>query len=149
MLRLRIGVRGPRGCTRLAAVLVVLGLGAPAAPAQTAEIDAEAIVHLLQGQKNYRTHCAPCHGRDGIATLTYAPGFRSGVAVLTDEYILTLLETGGFKMPPWGHVLTQEERIDIVTFVRHLSGGPLERQPCAHCHGASAGEDALPLLYPF
>ena len=149
MWRLRRRVWFPQRWLRLAAALAVLAVPDPSVPASAGEIDTEMIVHLLQGRRNYRIHCAPCHGLDGIAALTYAPGFRSGVAVLSDEYFLELMETGGLMMPPWGYVLTQEERVDIVSFVRHLSGGELAKQRSEHCHTQRTGETALPLVYPF
>ena len=125
-------IRLPWRYLRGAAVFAALIVAAPALPGHGGEIDAETTIHLLKGRRDYRTHCAPCHGLDGTATLSYAPDLLAGVAGLNDEYFLGIMETGGFMMPPWGVVVTQEARVDIVTFVRHLAGGTLARQPCEH-----------------
>ena len=134
---------------RGAAVSAALIVATLATTGHGGEIDAEMTVNLLQGQWDYRKNCAPCHGLDGTATLSYAPDLLAGVAVLSDEYFLEMMETGGLMMPPWRFVLSQEARVDIVTFIRHLAGGTLARQACGHCHTVRTGDGALPLPYPY
>jgi mono/diheme cytochrome c family protein len=103
------------------AILVSLALlGAPAAEA--AGTDPEA------GQAIYDKQCASCHGADGKGASSM-PGIPdladpARMAKKTDRELLQIIVNGkeGTRMPPWGRVLDERDRKNVLSFIRSLSG---------------------------
>ena len=85
-------------------------------------------------QKNYRVHCAGCHGNDGKAQTRL--GKKSGAKDLSDktaqmklsdaDVFKTIKEgrknpKGEEKMEPFGDDLSEREITDLVAYVRTLA----------------------------
>jgi mono/diheme cytochrome c family protein len=88
------------------------------------------------GESDYVRYCAPCHGSRGngdgalAALLTPRPARHSDAAfmrALSDDYLIRLLKEGGpavgksALMGAWGRVLSDQQIVDLVTFMRLLS----------------------------
>ena len=86
---------------------------------------------MLRGSRIYEQHCANCHGDKGEGVVGVYPSLNANRAVNmqnTNNLIRTIVE-GGFApvteknprpygMPPLGHVLSDRDIADVLTFVR-------------------------------
>jgi mono/diheme cytochrome c family protein len=123
-------------------------LGEPPLAAQRAE----------QGAGLYRDHCAGCHGDSGdggqLPDGTWAAPPLAGNRMVTQEPAANLVRAialGGFGaatqarprpfgMPPFAHVLSEEQMASVATFLRRSWGArasPLDRQDVARWRGGS------------
>lgn len=81
---------------------------------------------LRQGQADFLTFCAPCHGRDGNAAHGHVarqfPGIPSldgaGVAQMPDGEIFHILANGRGRMMSYAAQLTPERRWSVAAFVK-------------------------------
>ena len=86
-----------------------------------------------QGEKMYRTYCAPCHGVDGINLGMVAqpgrvpavpplagPAGRIAQSNLGDGYLYMTIRNGSPSkiMPPYGYMMTEGEMWSIVQYLR-------------------------------
>ena len=99
--------------------------------------------NLEAGQRLFAVNCAPCHGPDGKSTGPLVPYFaaagpqvpvdltgprgmvwREGqlYAIITNGQPPGFFEQPAAKMPPFGHLLTPDERWQIVMAVMRLQG---------------------------
>jgi len=92
----------------------------PVAPDDTA---------MAAGRKLYGTHCADCHGSDGHGAVAAYPALAGRQSINAVRIVLA----GGFPpgtagnprpygMPPFAHVLSDEEVAQVVTYVRSSWG---------------------------
>lgn len=86
---------------------------------------------ILNGHKLFATYCSPCHGAEGhgdgpvARKLAVPPDFRSEqVRKRADGFLYATIRIGGVIMPSYGHVLSPQERWDLVNFIRSLQEGP-------------------------
>lgn len=104
-----------------------LPAGSPAPPPYTSSLTGNA----AQGQKNFTTYCARCHGADG----TGIPGHLGSIvdpsylALVNDQYLRSTVVSGrdGGHMPDWRshqttenaqpHILTDQEITDTVAWL--------------------------------
>ena len=105
----------------------------PAVPYQT--------VSVASGAALYRTHCATCHGPAGRGDGAGGAGLPRPPADLTAPHtaehtagdmfwwLTHGIVTGG--MPPFGTALGEEERWDLINFIRTLSAGERARMMTA------------------
>lgn len=89
------------------------------------------------GMVLYENNCASCHGKsgkgNGPAAVSLRPPPRNltdqaYVQTLSDEYLYKVITDGGSSvgksalMPAWGTMFNQEEIVDIISYIRTLSG---------------------------
>lgn len=82
-----------------------------------------------EGHELFMTYCAKCHGPGGLGDGPSVGSLRTqagmNLTVLkdrSDEELLTTISLGkGTEMPPWGLILTLEERETLVKYLRTLS----------------------------
>ena len=85
-------------------------------------------VSALNGKKLYRSRCAVCHGRTGLGD---GPGGKalvpkpeslstSLVQNQTDGEIFWKITNGRNDMIKWGPILSEEERWDLVNYLRTM-----------------------------
>src|SRR5262249_31401650 len=92
-----------------------------------------------KGKWIYETNCATCHGRDGAGNgpsaypldpkpLDFTPPifkFRStpSKTLPTDEDLLRTIRAGlpGTRMPGWAGLLTEEQMLDVVAYLKTFS----------------------------
>ncbi len=92
------------------------------------------------GAVHYQQYCASCHGPTGKgdgpvgAALDPTPADHSDASymdALSDEHLFKVVKYGGTAvdrsplMAPWGGTLSDAEIVDVIAFVRSLSGGGL------------------------
>jgi mono/diheme cytochrome c family protein len=88
-------------------------------------------VAMDAGAKIYEQHCVACHGSDGLGLAPAYPPLAGNRAMTLDEpaNVVRIVLQGGFPpgtagnsrpygMPPFAHVLGDEEVAQVVTYVR-------------------------------
>lgn len=93
--------------------------------------------NVENGMALYEKNCASCHGKrgkgDGPAAVSMRPPPRNltdqaYMQTLSDEYLYKVITYGGSSvdrsplMPGWGAVFDQKEILDIIAYIRTLSG---------------------------
>jgi len=79
---------------------------------------------LFNGYANPKVNCYNCHGGDGKGS-GRGPNLAARVAKLEDAAILHTIEHGKFlAMPGFDDKTTQQERLQILTWLRETFGGP-------------------------
>ena len=76
-----------------------------------------------QSTATYEEHCGACHGYDGVPMLPGAPSFAAGERLekADAELLKSIAEGKGEIMPPWSEVLSEEQRIEVLRYVRKLA----------------------------
>lgn len=119
----------------------------------------------MRGYASYQYYCAACHGKRGggnginARNLSIPPrrhNDESYMANLTDANLIEVIMGGGSSqglsplMPPWGRVLSEEEILHLIAFIRILPEGQMlssveEQQKSAgmggHGHGGGEADD--------
>ena len=105
-------------------------LGDPASEAPALANPVEATSEsLAQGKDLYGRHCAKCHGADGDGTGPSTQGINADPRKLwvwgsagdaADGYLFSIISNGRTDMPPWGLVISETERWDLVNYVKSL-----------------------------
>ncbi len=109
----------------------------PATPAEAPEAITGPQVEqvIAHGKKLYETHCADCHGGDGRGLPPHYPPLAGNRALTMESAVnpIRIVLNGGFApgtmanprpygMPPYGHVLDDDEVAAVVTYVRNSWG---------------------------
>ena len=83
------------------------------------------------GERIYLANCASCHGRDGAGdgptrTLPAPRTLVESIAAMSDAELSYRIANGlaGTPMPAFGADLTEQERLDLVSFLRQRWGSP-------------------------
>lgn len=73
------------------------------------------------GGKIYATHCSSCHGEDGASTMPGTPDFsRRERLFKPDMALLVSIRDGISVMPAYKGLLTDQEILDIVAYLRSM-----------------------------
>ncbi len=89
---------------------------------------------LERGAEVFTTHCATCHGDGGMGdgptatTLDPAPAPIAHTSqMMGDDYLFWRVSEGGVPfataMPPWKETLSEQERWEVIEYVRALGAG--------------------------
>jgi len=106
----------------------MFGPAAPDIPVLTNPIEAS-IESLGRGKKLYENYCATCHGLSGNGYGPAAHGITTFPRQLwawyntdssTDGYLYWFITNGLNEMPPWGIILSENERWDVINYVKTL-----------------------------
>ena len=82
-----------------------------------------------RGQKLFLKNCAKCHGESGNGYGPVSHGFTTWPRQLwawnnsgseTDGYLFGFITNGRSDMPPWGIILSENERWDLVSYIKKL-----------------------------
>mgnify|MGYP003573136899 FL=1 len=97
---------------------------------------------ISRGAEIYEDDCATCHGDEGMGdgpggeSLDPAPAPLSHTGrMLADDYLFWRISEGGAKepfnsaMPAWKKNLDEDERWDVINYLRVMSGGQPEPGP--------------------
>ena len=84
---------------------------------------------VARGQKLFLKNCAKCHGESGNGYGPVSHGFTTWPRQLwawnnsgpeTDGYLFGFITNGRSDMPPWGIILSENERWDLVSYIKKL-----------------------------
>ncbi len=77
---------------------------------------------LKRGRDIFKTNCVVCHGEDGKGVVEGTPDFTSPEFVATTSLVelFKSVSEGKGTMPPWKGQLTEEERWDVLMYIRTL-----------------------------
>lgn len=90
----------------------------PANPTEATEAS------IANGRENYQRFCAACHGADGLADTPVvqlgmpAPPIDRLVGLLSEAHLYNKIRYGGAIMPGYGFQTTQQERWDMVNYLK-------------------------------
>lgn len=82
-----------------------------------------------RGEKLYINNCSKCHGLSGNGYGTVAHGFTTWPRQLwawnntgpeTDGYLFSFITNGRSDMPPWGLILSENERWDLINYIKTI-----------------------------
>jgi cytochrome c6 len=91
--------------------LAVLAFGAAGAHA----------ADIARGAQVYNTHCASCHGVNGVSVMPGAPNFaRSERMLQADFQLLAAIKAGRAAMPAYNGVLPDRDIYDVIAYMRTL-----------------------------
>jgi cytochrome c6 len=94
----------------LAAALASAAVCAPAAAAD-----------IFKGRQVYATHCAACHGPNGVSTVPNAPNLARGESMMQpDAGLLASIRSGRNAMPAYAGILSDRDILDVIAFMRTL-----------------------------
>lgn len=106
----------------------VLGGASPDIPQVKNPVPADDASHG-RGEKLYMQYCAKCHGMTGNGAGPSAHGFSTHPRELwawhkadpsADPYLFWFITNGRTDMPPWGVILSENERWDLVNYIKTL-----------------------------
>ena len=105
-------------------------LGDPASEAPVLANPVEATSEsLARGEALYGAKCAKCHGTDGEGAGPSTHGIDADPRKLrvwgsagdaADGYLFSIISNGRTDMPPWGLVLSENERWDLVNYIKTI-----------------------------
>ena len=84
---------------------------------------------IKRGKDMYVKNCAKCHGLNGNGYGVVAHGFSTWPRQLwawykadsaADSYLYWIIENGKSDMPPWGLVLSEDERWDLINYIKTI-----------------------------
>jgi cytochrome c6 len=94
-------------------LIPLLAFACASAAAQGADIN--------KGRTLFTSHCAGCHGPNGMGLLPGTPNFRQGqVLMRPDSMLVESIRAGRNAMPAFRGMLTDAQLLDVVAFLRTL-----------------------------
>lgn len=76
---------------------------------------------VYNGRTVYQSYCQGCHGSSGTGEVGNAPDFTTGEGLLqSDLGLLESVAAGKGVMPGYRGVLTDEEMLDVISYLRTL-----------------------------
>lgn len=76
---------------------------------------------MFNGKEVYHRHCSGCHGTTGEGVMPGMPNFVLGDRMAaTDRALADSIRQGNGVMPGFGGMLTDEEILDVITYLRTL-----------------------------
>jgi len=74
------------------------------------------------GQRLFLTHCAGCHGTNGISVMPQAQNFsRAKLLVQPDQDLINIIRSGRNMMPAYLGILNDRETLDVINYLRTLN----------------------------
>lgn len=82
-----------------------------------------------RGEQLFQKNCAKCHGLSGNGYGTVVHGFTTWPRQLwvwnnagpeADGYLFWFITNGRTDMPPWGVILSENERWDLISYIKTL-----------------------------
>jgi cytochrome c6 len=74
-----------------------------------------------KGGELYVKHCVSCHGASGVSDIPRVPNFAQSEGLMTsDPALLLSIKNGKLAMPSYRGVLTDQEILDVISYLRTL-----------------------------
>lgn len=89
-------------------------------------LTSSAFASAESGADIYKSNCTPCHGEAGDANTPAGKAFKAAsfsspdIVKKTDADLLTFTKKGKGQMPPWDGVLTDDQLMKVITYIRTL-----------------------------
>ena len=108
--------------------MAMFGPTAPEIPSVTNPIKSSG-ESMGRGKQLYQANCATCHGLSGSGQGPAAPGITvfprqlwvwNNTDSSTDGYLYWFITNGRNDMPPWGLVLSENDRWDLINYIKAL-----------------------------
>ncbi len=81
---------------------------------------------VSRGERQYMVHCASCHGMDRSGNVPSGmPPLENVAGRLSPEFVMTIVEQGGGRMPPFAQ-LPEAQRRAVVAFLFGTERAPAE-----------------------
>ena len=109
--------------------IAMLGPPAPDIAVLTNPVDASDD-SLGRGKEMFEKYCTTCHGLDGSGHGPAAHGITTFPRQLwvwnnsdssADGYLFWFITNGRNEMPPWGLILSENERWDVINYIKTLT----------------------------
>lgn len=76
---------------------------------------------IARGAQVYNTHCASCHGVNGVSVMPSAPNFARSERMLQPDFqLLAAIKVGRAAMPAYNGVLPDRDLYDVIAYMRTL-----------------------------
>lgn len=72
----------------------------------------------VNGGKLYNLHCVSCHGHNGQAQMPGVPDFKRRGLFKPNTQMVNLVERGSGVMPAYRGLLSREEILDVLAYIR-------------------------------
>lgn len=83
--------------------------------------DGAVAADINKGRQVYGTHCASCHGQNGISVMPGAPNFARTEGLLRpDMALLNAIRAGRNAMPAYMGILSDRDIMDVIAYMRTL-----------------------------
>ena len=111
------------------AAMAALGPAPPNVQALTNPIESTG-ASIARGKEHYDKYCTTCHGiqgdgngpaAHGITTFPRQLGVWNNADSSADGYLFWFITEGRSDMPPWGVILSENERWDIINYIKTLT----------------------------
>ena len=85
---------------------------------------------IIRGKDMFIKNCSKCHGLNGNGYGVVAHGFSTWPRQLwawykadsaADSYLYWIIENGKSDMPPWGLILSENERWDLINYIKTIN----------------------------
>lgn len=94
-------------------VLVMISFAAAVPGAEAADV--------FGGQTVYETHCASCHGTDGVPLVPGTPDFAMGEGLEKPDFqLVQAVRAGSNLMPGYNRIISDQEILDAIAYIRTL-----------------------------
>lgn len=76
---------------------------------------------LANGQRIYQSHCAGCHGVNGMPVMPQAPSFARGERLnQPDPMLANTIRMGRTAMPAFVGILNERDIFDVLFYLRTM-----------------------------
>ena len=84
---------------------------------------------IKRGEDMFVKNCAKCHGLNGNGYGVVAHGFATwprqlwawhNADIAADSYLFWIIENGKGDMPPWGLILSEDQRWDLINYIKTI-----------------------------
>lgn len=108
--------------------IAMLGPAAPEIAELTNPVEASA-ESVGRGKELFDNYCSTCHARNGSGHGPAAHGITTFPRQLwvwnnadasADSYLFWFITNGRNEMPPWGVILSQDQRWDVINYIKTL-----------------------------
>ena len=108
--------------------MAALGPTTPDVPTLTNPVEASA-ESIGRGKELFLQYCTTCHGLDGgghgpaahgITTFPRQLWIWNNADSSADGYLYWFITNGRTEMPPWGVILSENERWDVINYIKTL-----------------------------
>lgn len=76
----------------------------------------------FKGGELYAVHCVSCHGASGVNVMPNAPNFAQSESLLQPDFLLlSSIKNGKNAMPAYQGILTDQDILDVIVYLRTLN----------------------------